>query len=530
MLRLLILRRDVAPLRMRFTAAGQKLANMFLHSQPRIRSCCALELHRELLLLVMIPFRLFQFQPKFCPFAELASAPICLETYPTFRQQIRDLSMRILSGSRNLRIPCLLENCWGIVSRNETRFKKRNRINVLECRVHKTLLKHCAKNHPNNRILSLLDSRVTLGATSEGRSSSRAICRVLQGSLGYVLGGCLYPGGFHIASGKNRSDAPSRNRPVPAPTKGIPTWLSDLRSGGFDRFDRILESAKCTKLAARWLRFLLLLAGDIEGNPGPGFQTRPRTPRGQLSMDVGFATATSKRMQLCLDEFATWLFAEFALTLQSIGWDYTAGPLALRAYGLHLFAGGFPRYKFVYTIAAMQDTFPHLRPFFSSAWQVDRKWQQYEPDHCRPVLSAPIMQAVSCLCLIWKWYRWLGITLIGFLGMLHPAEFISFFRSDLLLPGDTLNKTAAFYVHIGNPKTARFARKQHCTSLHMWLRCLVLLLLMHLYLLVARRLIDGVGTTSLADLEFQFLCLLAGPLLPCARKWCNSVVPWKWGP
>ena len=71
------------------------------------------------------------------------------------------------------------------------RFKKRNHINVLESRVHKTLLKHCAKNHPNNRILSLLDSRVTLGATSKGRSSSRAICRVLQGSLGYVLGGCL---------------------------------------------------------------------------------------------------------------------------------------------------------------------------------------------------------------------------------------------------------------------------------------------------------------------------------------------------
>ena len=342
------------------------------------------------------------------------------------------------------------------------RFKKRNHINVLECRVHKTLLKHCAKNHPNNRILSLLDSRVTLGATSKGRSSSRAICRVLQGSLGYVLGGCLYPGGFHIASGKNRSDAPSRNRPVPAPTKEIPTWLCDLRSGGFDRFDRILESAKCTKLAARWLRFLLLLAGDIERNPGPGFQTKPRTPRGQLSMDVGFATATSKRMQLCLDEFAKWLFAEFALTLQSIGWDYTAGPLALRAYGLHLFAGSFPRYKFVYTITAMQDTFPHLRPFFSSAWQVDRKWQQYEPGHCRPVLSAPIMRAVSCLCLIWKWYRWLGITLIGFLGMLHPAEFISLLRSDLLLPGDTLNETAAFYVHIRNPKTARFARKQHC--------------------------------------------------------------------
>ena len=72
------------------------------------------------------------------------------------------------------------------------------------------------------------------------------------------------------------------------------------------------------------------------------------------------------------------------------------------------------------------------------------------------------MRAVSCLCLIGKWYRWLGITLIGFLGMLHPAGFISLLRSDLLLPGDTLNETAAFYVHIRNPKTARFARKQHC--------------------------------------------------------------------
>ena len=62
------------------------------------------------------------------------------------------------------------------------------------------------------------------------------------------------------------------------------------------------------------------------------------------------------------------------------------------------------------------------------------------------------------------------------------------------------------------------ARSTIPASLHMWLRCLVLLLLMHLYLLVARRLIDGVGTTSSADLEFQFLCLLAGPLLPCCAE------------
>eukprot|EP00435_Cladocopium_sp_Y103_P053469 s2702_g17.t1 len=341
------------------------------------------------------------------------------------------------------------------------RFKKRGHINVLECRVHKTLLKHCAKRHPNSRIVSLLDSRVALGATSKGRSSSRAICRVLQGSLGYVIGGGLYPGGFHIASAKNRSDAPSRNRPVPAPSKVPPVWLEELRRGGFDHFDRVLEASKCTKLAARWLRLLLLLGGDIERNPGPGFAAKTRVPRGPLSMNVGFAEATSKRMSACLDSFSDWLSTEFGLTLETIGWDFVAGPLALRAYGMRLFSGGFPRYMFVYTITAMQDTFPHLRPFFSSAWQIDRKWQQHEPGHCRPVLSAPILRAMTTLCLIWKWHRWLGVTLIGFLGMLHPAEFVHLLRSDLLLPADTLNDSPVFYIHIRNPKTARFARKQH---------------------------------------------------------------------
>ena len=111
------------------------------------------------------------------------------------------------------------------------RFRRLGHINVLECRVHKTLMKHCAKHHPDSRFITLLDSRVTLGATSKGRSSSRALCRVLQGSLGYIIGGGLYPGGLHICSSKNRSDAPSRNRPVPPPSKEEPRWLTDLRAG-----------------------------------------------------------------------------------------------------------------------------------------------------------------------------------------------------------------------------------------------------------------------------------------------------------
>lgn len=343
------------------------------------------------------------------------------------------------------------------------RFKRSGHINVLECRVHKTWLKHCANSHPNSRVVGLLDSRVTIGATSKGRSSSRAICRVLQGSLGYIIGGCLYPGALHIGSLKNRSDFPSRNRPVPPPSKDTPLWLARLRAGDSRDFDTILVSAQFTKNAQRWLRLLLLLGGDIERNPGP-IRSRAKTPipRGPLDHSVGFVPATSKRMAACLEDFDHWLNSELGVQLSDICWDYTAAPLAIRAYGLHLFQRGAPRYQFVYTITGFQDRCPHMRPFLASAWQVDRKWQQYEPGECRPVISAPIMRAMTSIALLWKWYRWLGITLIGFLGMLHPAEFVHLTRRDVLLPSDSLSHDGVFYVHIRNPKTSRFARRQHC--------------------------------------------------------------------
>ena len=343
------------------------------------------------------------------------------------------------------------------------RFKRSGHINVLECRVHKTWLKHSARHHPNSRVVALLDSRVTLGATSKGRSSSKALCRVLQGSLGYIIGGCLYPGGIHVPSAKNRSDGPSRNRPVPPQSKEAPLWLSDLRRGRYNRFDKVLLASRFTKNAARWLRLLLMLAGDIEPNPGPKKHTsKTWTPRGPLDLSVGFATQTSQRMSSCVTDFSGWLLSTLSINFHDIAWDLGAAPLAVRAYGMHLFAVGAPRYKFVYCLTGIQDIYPHLRPFLSAAWQVDRKWIQYEPGSCRSVISGPIMRAVCSLALLWDWTAWLGVTLLGFLGMLHPAEFIFLSRSDILLPADTLVDERVLYIYIQHPKTARFARRQHC--------------------------------------------------------------------
>ncbi|CAE7848186.1 unnamed protein product, partial [Symbiodinium necroappetens] len=116
------------------------------------------------------------------------------------------------------------------------RFQRPGHINVLEARMFKTFQKLCARRHPSSRTLSLLDSRVTIGAVAKGRSSSRALSRVLQGTLGYTLGGGLYNGSLHVYSAANRADGPSRNRPL------------DLRSGftaaTADRMKKCFEAFK----------------------------------------------------------------------------------------------------------------------------------------------------------------------------------------------------------------------------------------------------------------------------------------------
>ena len=83
------------------------------------------------------------------------------------------------------------------------RFRRSGHINVNESRTYKSWMKSLAKSQPNSRVVGILDSRVTIGATAKGRSSSFAISRILQGSLAYVLGGNLYPGCLHCRSQDN---------------------------------------------------------------------------------------------------------------------------------------------------------------------------------------------------------------------------------------------------------------------------------------------------------------------------------------
>ena len=338
------------------------------------------------------------------------------------------------------------------------RFKKGGHINILETRCYKTWLKWCSTRLRNSRLLGLIDSRVLLGASAKGRPSSPALSHVLQGTVPYLLGGGLYPGGLHIYSAKNRSDGPSRGRAVAPPSKERPLWLEDLLFGRFERFDVAVASSGVPKLAGRWLRLLLLLGGDIEPNPGPSV---PPVPRGALDLESGFAASTKHKMRKVLGAFVAWLESDLRFTFEQAMSSSRAAALSLRAFGLHLFSQGYPRYLLVYAITAVQDAFPEYRSCLAPAWQVDKKWQAVEPGQCRPVISQPIIQAAVALALVWGWRDWAAVTLIGFLCMLHPSEIVPLVRQDLVLPSDAMSSDCVACVHVRNPKTQRFARRQH---------------------------------------------------------------------
>ena len=347
------------------------------------------------------------------------------------------------------------------------KFKRPGHININESRTFKSLIKALAKSHPCIRFPALLDSRVTIGAAAKGRSSSPGITRVLQGCLAYTVGSCLYPGLLHCSSADNRSDGPSRDRDIEPPTRPLPSWLLSLQEGDYAHFDAVVASSRCQKLAARWLRFLLLLAGDIEENPGPRAQgpqvdrTSRLRARGPMNFDVGFVKATSDRMQRCFAGFQEWCETHTEIEWSILVNDPKALAWSLRAFGLYLFEAGYPRYLFVYSITACQEYHPSSRAFMSVAWQIDKKWQIHEPGTSRSVLPALVIRAAMCLAGLWSWWNWAALVGLGFGAMLHPAEMLALQRKDLIFPADVFFDSASLYVKIRDPKTARFARRQH---------------------------------------------------------------------
>lgn len=140
-------------------------------------------------------------------------------------------------------------------------------------------------------------------------------------------------------------------------------------------------------------------------------------------MHVGFVPETAQRMQRCLDGFKAWATGAAEICWASLEDSPHAMALALRGYGMYCFEHGHPRYLFVYAITAVHDRYPWTRAYCSVAWQVDKKWQAFEPGSCRAVLPALVIRAAVDLACMWGWDTWAGIVLLAFAAWFIAKRF-----------------------------------------------------------------------------------------------------------
>ena len=151
------------------------------------------------------------------------------------------------------------------------RFKRLNHININEELALRSLLKHTAKRCPSTRFGILLDSRVAIGCNAKGRSSSAKLNFCLSTCLPYVLGGDVYPSFFHIGTGENVADDPSRLKALRHSCPDQPLWLRGFLRGDWRLLNAVKLSDDCAAGLNGWARLatlLLVLRSDASTTQG----------------------------------------------------------------------------------------------------------------------------------------------------------------------------------------------------------------------------------------------------------------------
>lgn len=97
---------------------------------------------------------------------------------------------------------------------------------------------------------------------------------------------------------------------------------------------------------------------------------------------------------------------------------------ALRTNGKLLYKHDWPLYLFVQTVLGIRDRFPHYRMELNLAWQVVSRWEADEPPEHRTVLPLVVVRAAESLALLWEWWDFAGVFLLGFSALLRLVEWM----------------------------------------------------------------------------------------------------------
>ena len=135
-------------------------------------------------------------------------------------------------------------------------FKKLRHINLQELAAVLRLATDLVKQKKSMRAVALVDSIVTRGAVSKGRSSSRAIASVLRRLCSTFLAGSLYMTLPFCPTRLNTADDPTRDCPIrlPGSSFGLEGWCDEDLA-------LLATLPRFRRWAANWVRLCILLIG-----------------------------------------------------------------------------------------------------------------------------------------------------------------------------------------------------------------------------------------------------------------------------
>ena len=141
-------------------------------------------------------------------------------------------------------------------------FRRPSHINLLELKSLLRLVLDLVKRKDSVRFVALVDSIVTRGSVSKGRSSSFAVAAILRQICSLCIIGGLYAVTPFVPTRLNVADDPTRDRPPrpPCPGLALDTWS---RSSIF----ALARIASSKKWISNWVRLVLFVVDPVQVIP-----------------------------------------------------------------------------------------------------------------------------------------------------------------------------------------------------------------------------------------------------------------------
>lgn len=143
----------------------------------------------------------------------------------------------LLQSFNDPKEPCLIASTMGKTLKwkatSSYTFRQTSHINLQEARALRREVARLAKNRRSGNCIQICfnDSRVVCGAVGKGRSSSYKLNGILRGMLPYLLLANISLGLIWVETDSNPADHPSRMKPIPPPSLGVPPWLAKYLGG-----------------------------------------------------------------------------------------------------------------------------------------------------------------------------------------------------------------------------------------------------------------------------------------------------------